>query len=138
MKPFHHRFRVPFHELDPGGVLFFAHLLVHAHQSYEEMMREIGEGLGELLAGGRHALPIVHTTADYFHPLKLDDAVEVQLEVTDIGTTSFELEYRFLRDGLECASATTRHVLLGLEDGRPTPLPAGLVAALARYRREAG
>ena len=136
MKPFLHAFRVPFHELDPGGVLFHAHLFVHAHEAYEMLLREIGFGLSRLLKEGKLAIPLVRATADYRHPMHLDERIEIELQVREIGRTSFGLEYRFLRDAKCCATAATTHVVINRCSGQPVPLPAGLVSGLKGYLSE--
>ena len=133
MKPFRHRFRVPFHELDPGGVLFHAHLFAHAHEAYEMLMREIGFGLAGLLERGKLAIPLVHAHADYHRPLRLDDLIEIQLQVLEIGRTSFRLEYRFLHQEQCHATAATTHVAIDRCSSQPVPLPAGLVTGLQAY-----
>ncbi|HIE53809.1 MAG TPA: acyl-CoA thioesterase [Chromatiaceae bacterium] len=134
MNPFRHSFRVPFDELDPAGILFFANLLVHTHQAYEEMMLDIGFPLGRILAQEDYLLPLVHAEADYRQPLHLDDRIEVELLVQELGQHSFTLSYRFLRAGFECAVSLTRHAVVDRQNGRPLPLPQDLARALARYR----
>jgi YbgC/YbaW family acyl-CoA thioester hydrolase len=136
MKPFRHHFRVPFHELDPAGVLFHAHVFGHAHQAYEELLQELGWSLAALLKEGRLALPLVEAHADYQRPLHLDDQVEIQVGVVGIGNTSFTLQYRFLRGEAPCVRVRTSHVTVDRRSGEAIPLPVGLATALARYRLE--
>jgi len=134
---YHHSFRVPFDQLDPGGVLFFGHLFGHAHRAYEALLREIGFGLAALLEAGETALPLVHAEADYHHPMKLDDLIEVELEARAIGERSFTLGYRFWKGEVLCASATTVHVAVETGSGRPLPLPDPLRRGLAAYLADA-
>lgn len=137
MKSFRHGFRVPFHELDPGGVLFHAHLFVHAHEAYELFMQEIGFGLAALLRAEELAIPLVQVQADYRHPLRLDDRVMVVIQALELGRSSFTLGYDFQRDRESCASARTTHVVVDRRSGRAVPLPAGLVSGLEAYLRRA-
>ena len=97
-------------------------------------MRELGWPLKGILEQEDFALPLAHAEADYRHPLRLDDLVEVELRIERIGKKSFTLSYRFLREGRECATALTRHVAVERSTGRPRPLPGELASALARYQ----
>ncbi len=129
-----HRFRVPFDQLDPGGILFYGHLFTHAHHALEALLREIGWGLAELLAEERYRLPLVHAEADFHAPLQLDAQIDVTVAVRHIGEHSFILGYRFLHEEVLCATVGTAHVLVDAGNGRPTPLPEELRQALSRYR----
>ena len=133
MSLFHYRFRVPFDQLDPGGVLFFGHLFSWAHRAYEGFLTEIGQGLESLLAEGRHLLPLVHAEADYLRTLGLDDAVRVTIRVEKVGRGSFTLAYDFQCNGERAATARTVHACICRATGDSCPLPETLAAALVSY-----
>ncbi|HDK37519.1 MAG TPA: acyl-CoA thioesterase, partial [Thiolapillus brandeum] len=59
MKSFQHHFQVPFHELDPGGVMFYAHLFSHAHDGYAALLAETGWSLKAMLNAGDYLVPLV-------------------------------------------------------------------------------
>ena len=60
-KPFEYRFSIRLHDTDAAGVLFFAHLLRHAHDAYEAFMEQAGFGLVGLIAG----MPVILGSAAY-------------------------------------------------------------------------
>jgi len=130
--PFEHELEVRLHDTDAAGVLFFAHLLRHAHDAYESLMAAAGLPLQDLIRDGI-ALPIVHADADYLAPIRHGDRIRVEVSVSDIRRRSFSLAYRFLdcRGGLR-AQAGTVHVLTGSE--REPVLPEALSLALSRLR----
>ena len=132
MTPFRHRFRVPFHHLDPGGVLFYGHLFAHLHEGYEAWLKAQGVGLKAILEEGHHALPLVHAEADYHHPMGLDDEIEQEIALVRLGEHSFTLEHRFWRNATLCANALTIHACVNRHDGQPAHLPKALVKALTR------
>lgn len=125
--------QVKLHDTDAAGVLFFAHLLRHAHDAYETFMAGIGHDLPALLRAGRTLLPIVHAEADYHHPIRHGDALRIRLDVERLGASSFTLHYAF-RDtaGTVLAEARTVHVQLA-RTGGPEPLVPALRAALAPF-----
>jgi 1,4-dihydroxy-2-naphthoyl-CoA hydrolase len=132
--PFEYRYRTALHEVDAAGVAFFGHLFRHAHDAYESFMEDLGLGLRELLAEGAWGLPLVHCEADFLAPIRHRDQVRVELKVTRLGNSSFDIGYRFLNSaGLPLARAKTRHVLVDRAEGNPLPLPPMMRARLAEY-----
>lgn len=122
MKSFRYRFRIPFHEVDAAGIMFHAHLFSHAHEAYAALMREMGLDLKFLLEEGRYLIPLVHVEADFRLPMALDDEIEVTMRATPPGRSSFGFHYTFHREGLLCATAITRHLLLNRTSHKPVPL----------------
>ena len=83
--------RVQLQEVDAAGVVFYANYFVFAHQAYEQALLAAGFDLARLLADGRFALPMVHAEADYRHPLRYGDTVEIAVACTRVGGRSFTL-----------------------------------------------
>ncbi len=127
-----HRFTVSLHDVDSAGVLFFSHLFRHAHDAYERLMEALGFPLPALIDEGVR-LPLTHAEADYLRPLRHGDAITVEIEVTELGRSSFALGYRFVDAlGHIRAEAATVHVHVDPATGHGTPLPPALAEALAR------
>ena len=96
-------------------------------------MATIGFPLHRLIQDGDCLLPLVHAEADYRHPLRHGEVIQVELSVREIGCSAFTLDYRFADEtGREKARASTVHVHLGPAgaSGASAPLPEVLVAAL--------
>ncbi len=132
--PFDYQYLLPLHEVDAAGIAFFGHLFRHAHDAYELFMEGLGLGLRELLEEGTRGLPLVHCEADFLAPIRHRDQVRIELTVIRLGTSSFDIGYRFLaEDGRPLARAETRHVLVNLAEGSPLPLPSMMRTRLADY-----
>lgn len=130
-----HEFRVALHDVDAGGVMFFAHLFRHAHDAYESFMADIGQPLDRLIREGPTLLPLVHAEADYRTPLRHGQDVSVRMSVAALGNSSFTLDYRFVDgEGRTCARARTVHAHLDGDRAASAPLPAALAAALEDRR----
>ena len=126
-KPFEYRFSIRLHDTDAAGVLFFAHLLRHAHDAYEAFMEQAGFGLVGLIAGAGPHLPLVHAEADFLAPLRHGEQVLIRLSLARLGGSSFILEYEFLgSEGNIRARARTVHVALAPGGGKSVPLPDAL------------
>lgn len=127
-----HRHRVQLQEVDAAGVVFYATYFVYAHQAYERALLAAGFDLAALLAAGRFALPMVHAEADYRHPLRYGDSVDVAIACTRVGGRSFTLVCTLTNGGTTVATVTHVHACLDLATKASAPLPAELVAALER------
>ena len=121
-----HTFTVALHDTDAAGVLFFSHLLRHAHDAYEEMMAASAVPLHRLIDEGVVHLPIVHCEADYLAPIRHGNWVEVEVMATRVGETSFTLDYRFMVDERPVAAAVTVHVAMDPVTKLKTALPENI------------
>ncbi len=133
MKKHRVSFTVTFDQVDGNGRLFFEELFVMAHRAYENFMEKVGFGLTGLLEDKRNLLPIVHAEAKCRQPPRLGEMVQISLEVSRLGKTSFTLTCRFFVEARLQASVTTTHVWIEKEDTKPAPLPDTLRQALEGY-----
>ena len=125
---------VRFGETDAGGVVYFAELLKFCHEAYEDSLDMAEIDLRAFFSrDGAIAVPITHAQADFYRPMFCGDRITIFLTTQLITPDSFEVSYRVL--GLaeegetmpEVARALTRHVCIGLENRRRSPLPADLM-----------
>ncbi len=90
------------------------------------------------MAASPTVIPIVHTSADYRSPLRLNDRVRIEVTVERLSQRSFTLGYRVhARDRL-AAEARTVHVAVDRSEGGATRLPESLAAALAERVADEG
>ena len=91
----------------------------------------IRAGVLDLHAGDVIGL-VVETGCQYFSPVSFPEVLEVGIRVAHLGRSSVRYELAVFRHGEALASAQGHfvHVYVARESRRPTPLPAGLKAAL--------
>ena len=125
---FEYPFTLRLHDTDAAGVIYFARLLDRAHEAYEAFLESAGLPLNNWLGQGPQ-LPLVHAEADFLAPIRLGRQVRVKLWATEVGRTSFTLDYAFTGEGGEkLARARTVHV--AMQQGECVTLPDGLRAVL--------
>ncbi len=73
---------------------------------------------------------VVNASCTFLVPLEFPGEVEVRMAVGDPGRTSVGSHYEIWKDGVKHAEGAAKLVWLDEATGRPTPLPAPLVAAL--------
>ncbi len=122
-------------DTDAAGILFFGNYFRMAHDAYEAFMESIGFSFSQIIKDADFLVLIARAEADYEKPLRLGEKVTVELEVEDIGQTSFALSYS-LKNTHEDIAATikTVHVTVEKKSGDKIPLPEKLRGKLANIR----
>ena len=76
-----------------------------------------------MITKGDFLMPVVHAEVDFRLPLFVGDEVEMHLSLEEIGTSSFMLQTRCLKGGVEAATTKIIHVVIGKESGKAIPIP---------------
>lgn len=125
--------KIDFFDCDPGGIIFYANAFKIAHRCYEEFLASL-DLERDYFADEEHLLPIVHSESDYYKPIKSHDEITVELIVSKIGDSSFELTYMFKdKSGDEKVKVKTVHVAVSRKDFSKTGLPEDLRSKLNRH-----
>ena len=121
--------KIRLHHTDGAGVIYFAHLLVLAHECYEAFLDTVLP-LRTILDQDQILMPITHAEADYEKPIRVGDALAVTLTLESQTEHSFTLNYTFKKDDTQVATASTRHVVVRADFTGKTKIPAELRQAL--------
>ena len=130
LEPYREARTVRLADTDAARVVFFTRPLEWCHATYEAWLDSVGLGLGENLPKDELLLPIVNAQVTHEQRLALGDRLEIELRTERIGNTSYTLAYHISRRSELCVRATTTHVCLALDTGRPQPFPQALRTAL--------
>ena len=121
-------------ETDAAGIVFFANYIRLAHDVYEKFIEEIGFSLNYVINEADFYLLIAHTEADYKQSLKLNEKYSINLQVREIGKTSFTLNYEFYNSKDKIAAIVkTVHVTVNKTSNKPTSLDEKLKLNLKKY-----
>jgi acyl-CoA thioester hydrolase len=137
------RVRVYYEDTDAGGIVYHATYLRWMERARTEWLRALGASHGALAE--RDGLQFVVSDLDirYRRPARLDDLLDVDLEVTEVRRASLRLAQRArlaADDGtaaggaaadLTLADAGVRIAVMDRRSGRPAPLPKWLIDRLA-------
>lgn len=130
--------RVYYEDTDAGGIVYHASYLRFMERGRTAMLRLSGWPLRELSEIRGVAFAVRRMTIDYSAPSRLDDELEVETRITDIGGASLTAEQRVSREGRVLVSAEVLLAAIGA-DGRPVRLPGSLRETLrARFSQGAG
>ncbi len=123
---------VRFGDTDAAGVMHFHRLLRWCHEAYEESLERFGLKPSEVFPRPSWsadetvptvALPIVHCSADFLHPLRVGDPLAIALSPARLDPGVFEVSYRFSCEGALVARGLTRHLAILAAGRRRCSLP---------------
>lgn len=121
--------RVRYHECDPQGVVFNANYLAYADMASFELWRALCGSYQAMLDRGVDSVVAASQTR-HLGAARYDDELELAVDVTHVGTTSFEFTTAITRDGEPIAEIRVRHVFLDFETRRKLEPPADVRALL--------
>ena len=126
--------QVRMHDMDMAGLLYFPRQFRFIHDTLEDFTAQEGIPFEKVFYKKNYMFVIVHCEADYFHPMRLGDMLEIHLLCKEIGKTSFALTYHIYRqDGLEVGQAKTVHVTIDKEKHAKIPIPSELKQVLEKH-----
>lgn len=124
--------KINFFDCDPAGVMFFGNIFKIAHSAYEELLQN-GDLERDYFKDDQFALPLVHSEADFLRPIMPGEKVTVQLTLSALKESSFELSYEVISPkGEVCARVKTVHVSVLKSGWQKTPLPQDLKNCLMK------
>lgn len=129
-----HRFavRVYYEDTDAGGIVYYANYLKFAERARTELLRTtVAESAAE--AGRRGvSFAVRRCEVDYLRPARLDDLLQVETTLLDLGGATLDAEQTVRRNGEVLVRMFIRLACLS-PAGRPVRLPPALRAALEPF-----
>lgn len=125
-----HPIRVYWEDTDAGGIVYHSNYLNFAERGRTEMVRGLGMKQSELAEGG-FAFAVRHMEVDFLKSARLDDLLEVESAIAEVGGASMQVGQviRRLDDCAELVRLDVRLAFISL-DGRPARIPADLKRSL--------
>ncbi|MBA3957455.1 MAG: acyl-CoA thioesterase [Parachlamydiaceae bacterium] len=117
--------RVRMHDTDMAGILYFARQFRFAHDALEDFSADEGFPFDQIFHKENFVFVVVHAEADYLAPLKVGDALDIDLIIEKIGNSSFTIVYKIYRsvDHLLVGTAKTVHVTLDATTRKKIDIP---------------
>lgn len=130
------RVRVYWEDTDASGIVYHTAYLRWAERARTELLRSFGFDQSRLLSEIGVAFAVRRCDIDFLLPARLDDLLDVETEVAEVGGASIRLAQRIGRSGDALARLLLRLACLDRE-GRPVRVPAAVRAAFERARHAA-
>ena len=115
--------RVQFSETDMAGVVHFSNYFKWMEEVEHSFFRSIGLSVIQPQGDAHLSWPRVAASCDYLGPVRFEDEVELQLQLTRVGEKSISYEVRFLKAGNPVARGKITAVCVLVSDGGFTAIP---------------
>jgi len=115
--------RVYYQDTDAGGIVYHANYLGFAERARAEALRAMGIPHAEMVKQHGVMFVVRRINLDYQRPARLDDIIEIETRIIEVGGASAKLCQHFRRDS---DSLAVLDIWLGcarLKDGRAVRMP---------------
>ena len=126
--PFTWRVRVYYEDTDASGVAYHAAYLRFLERARTEWLRALGQGQEQLRLDTGLAFTVANMQIDFIKPARLDDELDVTVEIEQVRAASLKLN-QTVRRRSDAALLTRAHVRIGCVDAasfKPCAIPAGM------------
>jgi len=107
-----HNVKINFFDCDPAGILFYGRIFQICHSAYEMMIESFNLDV-DYWVNNDFVVPIISSEARYTKPVKYGENISIELSVSQIKHTSFELEFKCKKvNGDICIDVRTVHVFV--------------------------
>lgn len=131
--PFNYTRTIRFQDTDAAGVVYFANVLAICHEAYEESLAASGINLKLFFSNPEVAIPIVHTSVDFFRPMFCGDKVTILITPRQINEEKFEIAYQINLVEQTSAKAITKHVCINPISRIKRVLPGEIIRWLSHW-----
>ncbi|HTQ80880.1 MAG TPA: thioesterase family protein [Thermoanaerobaculia bacterium] len=135
------RFRVSdfvrWSDVDQAGIICYGSYVRFFEIAETELFRAVGLPNSQIFDLYDIWLPRAQLHFEFRQPARLDDRLDVEVWVAEIGRSSIRLHFEVSKSNGERILTAEGHevlVVVGRGDLKPIPVPPGIVAALTPYR----
>jgi acyl-CoA thioester hydrolase len=133
--PFRFQLRVYWEDTDAGGVVFYANYLKFFERARTEWLRSLGHSQEQLRTNTGVVFVVTDTAVRYLRPARLDDLIDVTVEVTHAGRaqmTVAQQAWRIAADEAQTllAEGTIRIGCVDAGTFRPQRIPTSIAESV--------
>ena len=104
--------KINFYDCDPAGILFYGRVYELCHFAYEDLIASFNLK-EDYWNNDDYIVPILKSEAHYHKPMKYGDTITIELKVSKLKSSSFELEYELKNEAADvCTLVRTVHVFV--------------------------
>ena len=129
-QPFRHTLRVYWEDTDAGGVDFYANYLKFFERARTEWLRHLGFGQQALRDETGAIFIVTDTRVRYRAPARLDDLLDVSVELRHAGLASMTIAQQAWRAELLLAEGEIRIGCVDSDSFKPRRIPAPILQAI--------
>ncbi len=128
--PFRFPIRVYWEDTDAGGVVFYANYLKYFERARTEWLRAAGISQHSLREQTGAIFVVSDTALKYHHPARLDDQLDITVQLHEAGRASWRLAQQAWRGAQLLCEGQIRVGCVDAASFRPRRIPDAVVQAL--------
>jgi acyl-CoA thioester hydrolase len=129
---FRHRLRVYWEDTDAGGVVFYANYLKFFERARTEWLRALGFGQQRLRDESGAIFIVSDTAVRYLQPARLDDELEVTVQVQEAGRATLSIMQQAWRGERLLAEGSIRIGCVDAGTFKPRRIPNEILQTLSQ------
>ncbi|GMV46735.1 MAG: hypothetical protein AMXMBFR66_21330 [Pseudomonadota bacterium] len=130
-RPFRHPVRVYWEDTDAGGIVYYANYLRFFERARTEWLRTLGVEQAALRASSGALFVVIDTHIAYRAPARLDDRLDVTVELRRAGRAALTLGQQAWRARTLLAEGEVRVGCVDAASWRPRRIPTPVLDRLA-------
>ncbi|OXI90230.1 4-hydroxybenzoyl-CoA thioesterase [Burkholderia sp. AU31652] len=119
----HYSMRVPFADIDLGGVVYHAHYLRYFDQARMEWYRANGVDLAEMMSGQRRGLIVCGIETEFMSPACHDELLTIQTTLDEFTGVRLAFRQDVYREDRLIARGRTKLAGISMDTLRPARIP---------------
>jgi 1,4-dihydroxy-2-naphthoyl-CoA hydrolase len=125
--------KITFYDCDAAGVLFFARIFELCHSAYEELISSFNLK-EDYWSNDEYIVPIIKSEAAYHKSLKYGEVITIEIKISQLKTSSFELNYECKNERDEITNKVrTVHVCVDKKYWKKRELPEKVYRGFEKY-----
>ncbi|MCF7852866.1 MAG: thioesterase family protein [Simkaniaceae bacterium] len=113
-------------DTDATGVIYFSQQLKISLEAFENFLEKSELPLSHIIREGDYLMPIVHVESNFIAPIRVNDALCVEMYLKHMGSSSFTLDFYLHNGAQKVGDARIVHCVMDREKGRPCVIPSML------------
>ena len=134
-EPFRFQARIKMIDTDASGRIHYTAMLRYFEEAEMEFLRVLGVNRPNLR---NYNLPRVHVECDFLRVIRLDDVIDIEVSITNIGRSSLRFEFRTFNAGQLAAKGAVVAVCADQTTLLPVRIPDDLRATLSAVLTDPG
>lgn len=131
-EPHRWRVRVYWEDTDAGGVVYYANYLKFMERARSEWLRELGFDQSRLRDDAGAVFVVRRVEADYHAPARLDDEIEIETRLCELGRAKLVVSQRLQVAGALRVEAVVTLVCVAAGTFKPVKIPPSIQDSLPR------
>ena len=125
--------RIRFADVDPAGIVFYPRYFEMINGTVEDWFDEgLDYGFDQMILQDGFGVPTATIQVDFKAPSRLDDLVELELQLVRLGRSSIGLQINIQCEGELRAVVQQTLVFIRMEGNKPVRIPDSLRARIER------